>query len=94
MIDDAARLALAHLDLHLREPQPAAQGDESRFDLRVVVWVLDREELDSGAIEGDEPGRGVRDLLATEERHELREHADPHAPGKGRPVGPTGIDEA
>ena len=55
--------------------------------------VLDREQLDSGAVESDEPGRRVGHLLAAEERHEPREHADAHAPGERWAVGSTGIDE-
>ena len=71
-----ARLALAHLDLNLRQPEAAAQRDERRLDLRVVVRVLRREELDPEPVERDEPGRRVGDALPTEQRDEAREDAD------------------
>src|SRR5204863_9220977 len=89
-----SRLALAHLDLHLREPEPAAQGDERRLDFRVVVRIVAGEELDTRSIEREEPGGGVGDALSPEQRDNSREHADSDPSRERWSIRAARVDEA
>src|SRR5206468_262694 len=73
--------------------KPAAHQEYEALDLRVVVWIVGREERDRLAIERLEARRRVGDPLARKQRHSAREDPDAESSGRGGAISLTAETE-